>query len=144
MSVEASLRAAMIADAGVAGKIAARLYLGQIPQNPTYPCAAYQRISTQRLYAHMLGGQQGAFGWSRFQFTSFGAGPTGGADAEATSAALRAALQTFNLAAVAASPQVLLQAPNFVLNELMHIEAQPEQPIFKFILDVKVWFNDLS
>lgn len=143
-TIEQQLRESLLANAGVSALIGTRLYLVQKAQGSAYPCVAYQRISTQRQYHHVLGGNQASTAWSRFQFTIWADGKTGGEVTQQVSAALRAALQTFNLAAQPASPAVLRQAPNFVLNEHMTNEPNPQQPLFKSILDVKIWFQELQ
>lgn len=141
MSLEADLRTALLADAGVQAQIAQRLYLMQKPPRCSFPCAAYQRISTQRLYTQALGGSQATRGWCRFQVTIWGDTATGGAQVLTVRDAILAALQTFNLGALPASPSVLSQAPNFILQERMGLEPQPEQPLVKYMMDVQVWFG---
>lgn len=140
MSVEQFLHDYLVADAGVSAIQGSRLYLVQIPQNPTFPCTAYQRISTQRIWTQDISGSNGTFGYCRFQFTCFAdQTASGGKTAIALSSAIVAALQKFNMAAPVGSPVVLRQAPNFVLNQRMDIEPQQQIPLFRMILDVKLW-----
>lgn len=142
MTLEQQIYDALIADAGINGVIGQRLYLVQLPQNPTYPVAAYQRISTQRIYSHSPQAAQASTGWSRFQFTCWASGATGGQVALAFRLALQNALQTFNAWALPTSPEVFLQYPNFILDERMGVEPQTNPPLFKAIIDAKIWFQD--
>ncbi len=145
MSFAIQFREALLADAAVQSLIGQRLYQQQMPQRAEpFPLAFYEVISTNRLYAHGLGGSQGTFGWCRVQVTCVGAGADGGLDAGNVAAAIIAATQTFNLSAVPQSPAVLTQAPNFVINQRMGILEQTRQPLFTQVLDLKVYFTDES
>lgn len=44
--IEAAIRAHLIADAGLAALVGARVYPLQLPQRPTLPAVTYQHIST--------------------------------------------------------------------------------------------------
>jgi hypothetical protein len=142
MTLEKQLYDALLADFGVAAFIGDRLYLVQLPQNPVYPAATYQRISTFPLYVHKLGGVQGQVGWSRFQITGWFSGATSGQQSDGFARAVAAAIQTFNAFALPGSPSVLTQAPNYILSRRMHVEPNTQPPIYKAILDVKLWYRD--
>jgi hypothetical protein len=144
LTLEQQIYAALTSDAGIQAVIGSNLFLVQLPPNPTYPCAAFQRISTNPIYSHSpSAGQQGTVGWCRFQFTCWATGATSGQSVEAFAAAILAALQTFNAWAVPMSPEVAIdQAPNFVIGRRMGIEPQLSPPVFKTIIDVKIWYRD--
>jgi len=143
MTLEQQVYDALIADAGIQGVIGANLFLVQLPQNPTYPSATYQRVSTSPLYVQAtLGVAQASMGWARFRFTCWATGATSGQMVEAFFNALLSVLGTFNAAALPTSPEVINQAPNFVLNHSMLIEPQPSPPIFKSVTDVKIWYQN--
>lgn len=57
MSLETALRTYVLADAAVAAAVGARMYPRRLPQGPTLPALAYQRIDTRRL--HDLDGPDG-------------------------------------------------------------------------------------
>lgn len=52
MVVEEGLVTYLLAQPTITGVIGQRLYPIHIPQNPTLPAIAYQRISTPRTYSH--------------------------------------------------------------------------------------------
>lgn len=139
-SVEEAIRAHLVADSGVAAIVGDRVYLVQLPQNPTYPAIRYQRISTIPLYTHQLGGSQGTVGWCRFQFDGFCQGPSSGKQSDELARAILTALGKFNAYQFGQSP--LVQAPNFLITRSMGIEPGTQPPVFKARLDVKVWYRD--
>ena len=141
MSVEQQLYAGLLAQSSITDVIGNRLYLVQLPQNPTYPCAAYQRIATVPLYTQE-NALQGTAGYVRFQITGFFQGPTSGADSESFAQAVTAALETFNCGFPAGSPPVLGTPPNYVLGRRMVVQPQTSPPIFMCVIDCKLWFND--
>lgn len=143
--VEQTFRDAMLADAAVVAIVAQRFYLHKFPQNAVFPCISYDRISTVKTYVHTLGAAQGSFGWVRFQATCYGGdGPNGTSISLSLADAVIAALQTFNAAAAPASPVVLRQAPNFLLNQRDGICEQLQQPIYTQVLDLKIWAQTLN
>lgn len=145
MTTEQQLRTALLADPGVQALIGSRLYVVQLPQNPTFPCVAYQRIATTPLNVHVLGNRQASTGTARFQFTIFAATQTGAQSVLEIADALKAALQTFNLGQQPQSPSILRGAPNFVLNEFMRIDPDiAPQPVFVAVLDTRIWFQTLT
>jgi hypothetical protein len=124
---------------------AAGLYLVQLPQNvlgtlQNDTCVAtYQRVAGTRIYAHASACDVGA---ARFQFTAWAGGKSGGARVLAAAQAIIAGLRTFNASQLPTSPEVLLGAPNFVLDQRMEVEPQTRPPIFKCTLDARIWFRD--
>lgn len=50
MTLEADLRAFVLADADVATLVGVRMYPRRLPQKPTLPALVYQRIATRRLH----------------------------------------------------------------------------------------------
>lgn len=141
-TLDERLRAAFLADAGVSALIGNRLYDRQIAQNqPQYPCAAYQRISTIPLYSQEHDSAQGTTGWARYQITIWADTPSGGIIAQNVAQAFADALQTFNLWNLPASPVILQSAPNYLLNQRAGIEPNTKQPLFKEFLDIKVWYQ---
>ena len=143
MTLEQIIQNALVADPGVSAVIGSRLYLLQLPQNPTYPAAVFQRVSTVPIYSHSPDvGQQGSVGVARFSFTAWATGAHSGATMEACAAAILAALQTFNAWALPTSPQVITQAPNYVVGRRMGIEPQTDPPLFMSVIDVKIFYRD--
>lgn len=148
MSVESNLRAQLLADPGLSALIGDRLYLVQLPQNPQYPCGVYQRVFTQPLYVQTRGrnpltGGQATIGWSRFSFTFWSNdGAQGGSIVEQIALAVMAAMESVNLIDLPQSPVVINQAPNFLITRRMGIEPQTQPPLFKAMLDFKIWFQD--
>ncbi len=143
MTLEEIIRTALLADAPLFAAIGGNLFLMQLPQNlltgSPFKALTYQRISTLREYAHS---GPANVGWCRFQFTAWANTSAAGKDCLDIGYALFNALKTFNAAALPASPPVLNQAPNFVLNQYMGIEPKTQPPIYKCILDVRIWFQD--
>jgi hypothetical protein len=149
VTLEEIIRTSLLADATLYAAIGGNLFLVQLPQNllrsAPFKALTFQRISTQRQYSHS---SPADVGWCRFQFTAWAqSDPNGTEDHSATdvldiSYALFNALKTFNAAALPASPPVLHQAPNFVINQYMRIEPNTQPPIYKCILDVHIWFQD--
>lgn len=144
MTLEQALHAALVADPTVSSFVGTRVFLVQLPQLSilnTGPAITYQRISTVPLYAHSFDvGQQASFGFSRFQITVWGTGDSAGAQCEAISKAILGVLNNFNGQVFGQSP--VIQSPNFLLNKRMELEANINPPLFKEILDVKLWYRE--
>lgn len=146
-SLEQILHDALLAQSGLTALIGQRLYLVQLPQDvltfSNWPAVVYQRVSTVPLYTHSFDtGQQASVGWARFQITSWSRGPSSGNESDQIARAIHAALQTFNAWADPICPSVVISAPNYLLNRRMHVEPQTDPPLFKQILDVKIWYRD--
>ncbi len=146
MTLEQIIRDALLAYSPFTAIVgAAGLYLVQLPQNvlgtlQSDTCVAtYQRISGTRIYAHYSANDVGA---ARFQFTAWAGGKNGAARVLACAQAIIDGLKTFNAGQVPSSPDVLLQAPNFVIDQRMEVEPQTRPPIFKCMLDARIWFRD--
>lgn len=141
VSLEQQLRAGLLAQSGITNIIGQRLYLLQLPQNPTYPSACYQRAATVPLYTQE-NALQGTVGYARFQVTGFFEGAASGADSESFAQAVTAALQTFNAGQPPGSPPTLGTPPNSVIGRRMQVQPQTQPPIFMCILDIKLWYID--
>ena len=146
MTVEQIIREALLDYAPFTAIVgAAGLYLVQLPQNvlgslQADTCVAtYQRVAGTRIYANASANDVGA---ARFQFTAWAGGKNGAARVLACAQTIIDGLKTFNAAQVPTSPDVLLAAPNFVLDQRMEIEPQTRPPIFKCTLDARIWFRD--
>ncbi len=137
---EQQLRATLLADPTVAGFLVygspaiGHLWEGQLPQNPSFPCASYQRISTTRYYSHAGPADTG---WIRFQISIWCQSATSGADALAIALAIINALKTLDASGIAGTGP-----KNFVLNQRLDIEPNTVPPIYKQILDIRVYFRD--
>jgi hypothetical protein len=149
MSVESILLSDLLADAGLSALIGNRLYQVQLPQNPTYPCGIFQRVSTQPLYVNSVRGRnpltggQATAGWARFSFAFWSNdGKNGAAIVDSIALALMAAMENVNLIALPTSPATINNAPNFLLTRRMSIEPQTQPPLFKALLDFKCWYSD--
>jgi hypothetical protein len=140
-TLEERFRAGILTTA-VAAFVGNRCYDRQAPPNPTYPLVRYQRVSTIRLYSQENDAALGGVGWARFQVDCISDTPNGGIVADQLAVAITASLQTFNLWNQPASPVVVQSAPNTVLNQRSGIEPQTQQPLFKVMLDIKVWFSE--
>ncbi len=142
-TLEEFVRTALLANSPLYSAIGGNLFLVQLPQNllngTPFKALTFQRISTVREYSHS---SPADVGWCRFQFTAWANTATAGEDALNIGYALFNALKTFNAAALPASPPVLAQHPNFVVNQFMAIEPATKPPIYKCILDVRIWFRD--
>jgi hypothetical protein len=143
VSVEQQIYNGLLAQPGVTGIIGDRLYLVQLPQNPVYPCAAYQRVATVPLYTQE-NANQGTVGYVRFQFTGFFQGASSGQQSDAFAQAVTAALETFNCAMGAQSPPVLGTPPNYVIGRRMLVQPQTQPPIFMCVIDAKLWYNETN
>ena len=143
MTLEEIIRTSLLADAPLNAAIGGNLFLMQLPQNllngSPFKALTYQRISTQREYSHSSPADVGV---CRFQFTAWANTAAAGEDCLNIGYALFNALKTFNAAALPQSPPVLNQAPNFVINQFMAVEPSTKPPIYKCILDVRIWFRD--
>ena len=78
LTVEEQFATHCLADATITGYLTTRLYDTQIPQGAVFPCAVYERISTNRLYTHgapdnsnVFRGNNGNAGRTRFQVTVY-------------------------------------------------------------------------
>lgn len=145
MTLEQQLHDAVVADPGLSAILGSRFFLVQLPQNPTYPSAVYQRVSTVPIYTHStLGAGQASVGWSRFQITAWFNGASGGAAALDFFSKFMAFLQTFNAYQLPASPFVIAQAPNFLVGSGFRLEwePQPQQPLAKAMLDIKIYWQN--
>ena len=145
MQLEQIIRNGLLSDTGVAALLGTNLFLIQLPQDSFSPSinppgtghsarAVYQRISTNRLYAHASTNDSG---WSRFSFSIWDYTP-GSVLAIAT--AITNALQKFTAQSSDSPPTP--NAPNFVIDQRMEVEPETNPPLYKSILDVRFFFQD--
>lgn len=89
MRLEEAIFAYLTGVASLTTLVSTRIYKIRVPQNPTYPCIRYTRISGTEEYSH-----DGATNWptARLQFDCMGKSE---ADAARVADALRAALDAF-------------------------------------------------
>ena len=144
--LETIIRQSLLSVPELTSLIGERLYLVQLPQEPTYPAMTFQRISTVP-YSTMnqLGtyapGWQG-MGWARFMFCAWGNGPNSGVEMDQVARALQLAMSTFNASALPWSPETLTQAPNFMMTRSMSIEPQTDPPLFKARIDYRILYQE--
>ena len=89
MTIEASIWQILADDAGVGAQCADRIYPVQVPQNATFPCVTYSRVSANRWSA--MGSDTGLVE-KRIQVSSWGQTY---AAANALAEAVRGALQRY-------------------------------------------------
>ena len=89
MTIEASVWQILADNAGVGALCEDRIYPVKVPQNATFPCVTYSRVSTNRWSA--MGSDTGIAD-KRFQVSSWGETY---AEANALAEAVRAALQRY-------------------------------------------------
>ena len=76
MAIEASIRAALVANSTVNGLVAGRIYpTGTVPQGTAYPLITYNRTGSETIYTQggRSGMREGTFGISAWAETSMGA-----------------------------------------------------------------------
>ncbi len=152
-TVEEQFATAMLSDATVAGYFGGphdphgaspgRLYDTQLPQNVSYPCAAYQRISTRRIQTHGAPDNNGVFqgnnqnaGFTRFQITVWS--DVSANQARQATQALVDALRSFN------AWDGTTRGPNQILNQHGGVEPQTQPPIPFQRFDVLIPFADFQ
>jgi len=142
VSLESQLYLALVGDTTLGALVGGRIYLAQLPQGTVYPALTYQRISTIPTYVHSPVDSQASVGWSRFQITCWVSSKTAANDMDALAKAVLGVLNHFNAWALPASPPVLNQAPSYLIDRRMSVEPNTNPPIFKTMLDVKLWYRD--
>lgn len=137
MPMEERMRAALLANAGVATASGGRIAEGHKPQGGALPQVTFKRTSTSFQYV-----QEGRLSiyWSRLTFMCWDKSPDG---ARAIAAAIIAALPTFDLTQAPQNPEpVLDRSPNKVLNQFADEWPDPEPTIYRALLDIKIWFTE--
>ena len=132
--------AALNADPTYSGLVTGGTFLVQLPQNPPYPCATIQRVSTVPLYVQAPSGYapQAAVGRARLQYTCWVEDPVNsGPISDQIAQAVLAVTRSFS---AFGSPPT--GSPTFLLNRRMGIEPQTQPPLFKQILDILFWYQD--
>lgn len=89
MSIEKAIYTRLSEFAGLSALVAARIHPLKLPQNVTYPCVTFSKISTER---HSAMGADAAVTRSRYQVSSWAKNYS---DVEPVSEQVRAALQRF-------------------------------------------------
>lgn len=131
MSVDATIRGTLLANAALVALIGTRLFPEPLDQNAIAigPCLTMARVSTQHLYAQdQANPNWGRNGWARVQFSAFGTGKSGAAVAESVASAVRVALKGFSSA--------------FVINERQQVEPNTVPPVYMRILDTKIFITE--
>lgn len=139
-SVEAQLIAALAADPTYSGLVTGGTYLVQLPQNPDYPAATIQRISTVPLYVQTEPGdtRQATVGKVRIQYTCWVEDPVNsGPISDSIAQAVLNVLRSFSAYGSPATSN-----PSYLLNRRMLIEPQTQPPLFKQELDIMFWYQD--
>jgi len=140
--LEQIIHSALLSNAALTSLIGTRLYLCQLPPQPTYPCVTYQRIATIPLTTGPQGSGWQGMGWARFSFSGWCNGKTSGAQSDALARALQAAMLTFDASQTPWSPETVSQAPNFLLNRSMTVEPQTDPPLFRARLDYRLLYQE--
>lgn len=140
--LEETIRAALLADDGVSALLGANLYIVQLPPATPFPCATFQRVSTNPIYTIDQPTNWGTFGWARFTFSIWCQGPSSAAQSDQIAQAIQSAMLGFNASVEATSPPVVIQAPNFLIGRRMLVEPQTSPPLFKAILDYRIAYYD--
>ena len=137
LTVEQQLRTYLLAQPAIAAALPGGLYHVQLPQSvPTYPAATYQRVSTQRNYVHGQNGQYSDMGWMRFQLDVWSNTETAATDVINAGLLIMQAVRTFN-AYSQSGP-----GSNRVLQERVQVEPDTQPPMFRYMMDIQVWFSD--
>lgn len=140
MTLESQFIAALNADPTYSALVTGKTWLVQLPQNPNFPAATIQRVSTVPLYVQANVGdpQQAAVGRARLQFTCWVRNDsTAGQISDAIAQAVLAVTRSFS---AYGSPPT--GSPTFMLNRFMSIEPQTQPPLFKQQLDILFWYSD--
>jgi hypothetical protein len=140
VNLEQQFRAALLADPTYSGLVTGGTWLVQIPQNPSYPCAAIQRVSTVPVYVQAAPGYapQAAVGRARLQFSCWVQNtPDAGIISNEIAQAVLGVTRSFS---AFGSPPT--GSPTFVLNRRMWIDPQTQPPLFMQIMDILFWYQD--
>lgn len=139
-NLETQFIAALAADPTYSGLVTGGTWLVQLPQNPSFPCAAIQRVSTVPVYVQSAPGnrQQAAVGRARLQFTCWVKNTaSAGLISDQIAQAVLAVTRSFS---AFGSPPT--GSPTFLLNRRMSIQPQTQPPLFEQILDILFWYSD--
>ena len=140
MNLEQQFIAALNADPTYSALVTGGTWLVQLPQNPSFPCAAIQRVSTVPLYVQAPPGYapQAAIGRARLQFTCWilNAQSAGVISDQIAQAVLNV---TRSFSAFGSPPT---GSPTFMLNRRMGIDPQTQPPLFMQTLDLLFWYQD--
>jgi hypothetical protein len=140
LNLEQQFIAALNADATYSGIVTGGTWLFQLPQNPGYPCATIERVSTVPLYIQAPPGYapQAAVGRARLQYTCWVKNNTSaGQISDQIAQAVLSITRSFS---AFGSPPT--GSPTFLINRRMGIEPQTQPPLFKQIMDILFWYSD--
>lgn len=127
--LEAELTTALLADAGISGIVATRVYPGILPQNPTYPALTYTLVSGPRKGTFTGAGIK----YPRYQFDAF-ARSYGGA------LALAAALKAFMPATKTTWGSTAIDCAQ--LEDERDLPWDDDADVFRRMVDYRIWTND--
>lgn len=133
MSLEADLRAFVLADGTVASMIGTRMHPVLLPQAPTLPALTYSTISAIR--GHTMQGPDG-LPETRIQIDSWAATYSAAA---ALAGAVRRRLDGHSGSIGTGSPQTVVQAIFADTERALH-ESEPE--LYRISADYRVWFEE--
>ena len=128
MSFEADYRTALLAYAPLGALVGARLGV-RMDQEPTFPNIRFQRIATTRLYS--MGGRN-ALCLARVQHDCWS---PDNSQALSVMDALIRAIDVVHLAGSASQP-------NYILNQWLTDEAEPEPVVYRGFVEAKIYFLD--
>jgi hypothetical protein len=138
--LETLFKAALDNDPVYSALVTGKTWLFQLPQNPIYPAAAIERVSTVPLYVHTTPGdrQQAAVGRARLQYTcSVRNDASAGQISDAIALAVLDVTRSFS---AYGSPPT--GSPTRLLNRKMWIMPQTQPPLFMQVLDIEFWYSD--
>jgi hypothetical protein len=142
ISLETLIRQTLVGNAGLVALMGTNWYLYQLPQNPPYPCGTIARISTVPITTMDQSQPWQQTGWARIQFDVFCQGPSSGTQTDTIARAIQSAMLGLNAGEPQGSPELVLPAPNFLLNRRMLIDTEPNPPVFRASLDYRIYYQE--
>jgi len=127
MGFEADYRTALLTYAPLVALVGQRVGL-RIDQEPTYPCVRFQRIATSRLYS--MGGRN-SLCVARVQNDCWSP------DSSQAQSVMDALIRAIDVLAMAGSNH-----PNFILNQWLTDEPQPEPVVYRGFVEARIYFTD--
>lgn len=141
-SLEQIMRTALLAQPSLTALIGQRLYDVMLPAPPTYPCVRFQRISTVPYSTMNQSANWQGMGWARFQFDIWANGSNADTQTDTICRTIQAAMLTFNASTTPTSPEVINQAPNFMLNRSLTVQPQTNPPLFWARMDWRILYQE--
>lgn len=139
---------ALSGDPTLSGLVGGNIFRLRLPPDffatPGSEAITYQRISTQPTYVMQpaSGEIQGSFGWARYQFTVWTQSATAADSIDQIVVALLNVLNQFNAAAFPTSPEVVTQAPSFIIGRSSGSDGNTDPPTDFERIDVKFWYQN--